>query len=125
MKSIISMIGACVILMVINGCGCEGDDEVADAGDTTQEEAVAALPVGTLDPGYLPYGGPVPGVPQASDMQAWQEALASARAKVAYQTEAQTLAGLPQYTPVPGVSAPAAAAVVQPTRRYNPALDLF
>ena len=91
----------------------------------TQEEAMAALPVGTLDPGYLPYGGPVPGVPQASDMQAWQEALASARAKVAYQTEAQTLAGLPQYTPVPGVSAPAAAAVVQPTRRYNPALDLF
>jgi hypothetical protein len=91
----------------------------------TQEEALAALPVGTLDPGYLPYGGPVPRVPQASDMQAWQEALASARAKVAYQTEAQTLAGLPQYTPVPGVSAPAAAAVVQPTRRYNPALDLF
>ena len=76
----------------------------------TQEEAMAALPVGTLDPGYLPYGGPVPRVPQASDMQAWQEALASARADVAYQNEAEMMAGLPQYRPVGGISAPVRAA---------------
>ena len=76
----------------------------------TQDEAMAALPVGTLDPGYLPYGGPVPRVPQASDMQAWQEALASARADVAYQNEAEMMAGLPQYRPVGGISAPVRAA---------------
>ena len=61
---------------------------------------------GIVDPGYLEYGGAVPRMPQASDMQAFHEALASARAKLAYGTEDEALAGLPAYTPEPGVSAP-------------------
>ena len=60
--------------------------------------------VGLVSPGYLPFGAPVPEVPQASDIQAFQEALASARQKVQYQTEEELLAELPEYTPVPGVS---------------------
>ena len=60
--------------------------------------------VGLVSPGYLPYGAPVPAVPQASDIQAFQEALAAARQKVQYQTEEELLAELPEYTPVPGVS---------------------
>tara|TARA_Y100000588_G_scaffold116419_2_gene127449 strand:+ start:764 stop:3418 length:2655 start_codon:yes stop_codon:yes gene_type:complete len=61
---------------------------------------------GIVDPGYLEYGSAVPSLPQASDMQAFHEALASARAKLAYGTEAEAMAGLPEYTPEPGVSAP-------------------
>ena len=66
---------------------------------------------GIVDPQYLGYGSAVPSVPQASDMQAFHEALASARAKLAYGSEAEVLAetgqyGLPTYTPTPGVSTP-------------------
>ena len=66
---------------------------------------------GIVDPQYLGYGSAVPRVPQASDMQAFHEALANARAKLAYGSEAEVLSetgqyGLPTYTPTPGVSTP-------------------
>ena len=53
MKLIMSIIGACAILMVINGCGCESDDEVVALDDTTQEEVVAFLPIASYK--YLSY----------------------------------------------------------------------
>lgn len=49
MKLIMSIIGACAILMVINGCGCESDDEVVALDDTTQEEVVAGQEVETTE----------------------------------------------------------------------------
>lgn len=65
---------------------------------------------GIVDPKYLGYGSAVPSLPQASDMQAFHEALANARAKLAYGSEAEVIGSLPTYTPMPGHSAPRKAA---------------
>jgi hypothetical protein len=56
---------------------------------------------GLVSPGYLPYGAPPPEVPQASSIQAFQEALAEARKEVQYGTEEELLAGLPAREPIP------------------------
>jgi hypothetical protein len=79
-------------------------------GANIYETLAASREIG--EPGYIPYGGPVPGVPQASDMAAFHEALASARAKVAYGTEPQMLHGLPTYEPAPGLTAPQSPTVI-------------
>ena len=56
---------------------------------------------GLVSPGYLPYGAPPPEGPQASSIQAFQEALAEARKEVQYGTEEELLAGLPAREPIP------------------------